>query len=383
MTGRTTAGVRATAVIGVLLAGVPLDAQDTDRVLTEALSRRASARLQTLHQDADRLLSEERSLLGDLRRLEVEREIKVTEFRQADAAAHNAEVALDQLDSELRQLEEQVVSESPSLRGRLVHLYKLGQGRYVRLLLSTSDASSIRQAARVVAAMAARDQDRLATHTRRVAELTTSRQILLDRQLQASTLREAAARAKVGPERAVAARNTLIREISQRRDLNARLAAELLAAQQKLQAALTMFGADMPSGSGTLPLGPFRGDLDWPVRGALRRPFVRSTLAAGPVPAGIDIAAEEGAPVVAVHGGTVAFADTFAGFGNLVIIDHGYQSFSLYGNLAELAVAKGDRIANGDVVGPIGVAPTGAVGLYFELRVDGRPVDPVQWLKKR
>src|SRR5439155_2280378 len=91
-------------------------------------------------------------------------------------------------------------------------------------------------------------------------------------------------------------------------------------------------------------------------------------------------AAAEGAPVRAIHEGVVAFADTFSGFGNLVIVDHGAQTFSLYGNLLDLAVKRGGHIERGQTVGSVGPTPTGAAGLDFELPVDGQPVDPLQWL---
>jgi septal ring factor EnvC (AmiA/AmiB activator) len=98
---------------------------------------------------------------------------------------------------------------------------------------------------------------------------------------------------------------------------------------------------------------------------------------------GIEIAAAEGTPSLAIHGGTVAFAGAFAGCGNLVILDHGAQAFSLYGNLLDIAVARGARLERGQPVGSVGFSLTGPAGLYFELRVDGRAVDPLQWLKKR
>ena len=69
--------------------------------------------------------------------------------------------------------------------------------------------------------------------------------------------------------------------------------------------------------------------------------------------------------------------------GRLVIVDHGTQTFSLYGNLKDVALAKGATVARGDLIGMVGVAATGATGLYFELRVDGRQVDPLQWLRNR
>ena len=66
-----------------------------------------------------------------------------------------------------------------------------------------------------------------------------------------------------------------------------------------------------------------------------------------------------------------------------MILDHGAQTFSLYGDLLDIAVKKGARVERGQPVGTVGPTPSGAAGLYFELRVDGQPVDPLQWLKKR
>jgi murein hydrolase activator len=83
----------------------------------------------------------------------------------------------------------------------------------------------------------------------------------------------------------------------------------------------------------------------------------------------------------AVHGGTVAFAAPFAGYGTLVIVDHGQEAFSLYGHLSQVTVTRGARVGRGDEVGRAGRTPTGEPAAYFELRIDGRPVDPVQWLR--
>ncbi len=96
---------------------------------------------------------------------------------------------------------------------------------------------------------------------------------------------------------------------------------------------------------------------------------------------GVEIAAPEGSPVTAVHGGTVAYADAFTGFGTLVIVDHGRETYSLYGYLASAAVERGQPVDAGTELGRVGSAPAGPPALYFEIRVDGRSVDPVQWLK--
>ncbi len=371
------------AAAAAFLACGTLGAQQADRQRTEALAHRATERLQALHEEADRLTTQERTLLTDLRRLEIDRQIKIEEFQQADAAARSSADELRTIDAQILELERQDLAERPELGARLVHLYKLGQARYLRLLLSTSDIRHVGQASRMVAALARRDQDRIATHQRLLAQLTSSRAVQADRQRQLADLRASAERAKTEADGSVAARNTMIRSIDQQRDLNAQLEGELQAAQQKLQALLAGLANGAPAEAAVLPLGPFRGALEWPVSGIVRSGFGRPSQAAASATRGIDIAAAERSAVQAVHDGTVAFADTFAGLGKLVIVDHGGQAFTLYGNLGEVTVARGMRVEHGQNVGTVGVAPTGAAGLYFELRVDGRPVDPLQWLKKR
>ena len=78
----------------------------------------------------------------------------------------------------------------------------------------------------------------------------------------------------------------------------------------------------------------------------------------------------------------VAFADLFTGYGTLVIVEHADKSYSLYGHLGSTTLHKGDRVETGTAVGLAGRNPSGNPSLYFELRVDGKAVDPVQWLKK-
>ena len=134
-----------------------------------------------------------------------------------------------------------------------------------------------------------------------------------------------------------------------------------------------------------LPLRPFQGALPWPVRGAITSRFGRqpsSRFGTAIVRNGIEIASAEGQPIRAVHEGVVAFAGQFTGYGNLVIVEHGERAFSLYGHLSAMQVAQAERIAAQSILGRSGLNPNGTPVLYFELRVDGKPVDPLQWLQK-
>jgi murein DD-endopeptidase MepM/ murein hydrolase activator NlpD len=99
---------------------------------------------------------------------------------------------------------------------------------------------------------------------------------------------------------------------------------------------------------------------------------------------GVDIAAAEGRAVSAVHPGQVIYTGWFKGYGNLVIVDHGAEYYTLYAHLADIAVDEGDDVRQGQRIGTVG--DTGSLDgprLYFEVRHQGKPLDPEQWLRER
>jgi septal ring factor EnvC (AmiA/AmiB activator) len=260
----------------------------------------------------------------------------------------------------------------------------MGDAGYLRLLLSAADARHLAQASRLAAALAKRDRDRILGHQRRRAEIATARTAATERATRLEALRTEAEQAQAAAARAVEERNALLKEIDQRRDLTARLAGELQAAQQELQATLGELSSGRAAAAPALPLGPFRGDLEWPASGQVRLPFgARRSGADAALTNGVDIATAEGTPVRAIHEGVVAFAGTFAGYGKLVILHHGDQNFSLYAHLLDYSVARDASVERGQSIGVSGAGLTGSAGLYFELRIDGQPVDPIQWFKPR
>jgi murein DD-endopeptidase MepM/ murein hydrolase activator NlpD len=99
---------------------------------------------------------------------------------------------------------------------------------------------------------------------------------------------------------------------------------------------------------------------------------------------GWDLRAAAGTPVHAPAPGKVAHAAWFGGYGNLLIVDHGAGVHTLYAHLGEFAKAVGDEVREGEVLGRIG--DTGSLKgayLYFELREDGKAVDPATWIGRR
>ena len=98
---------------------------------------------------------------------------------------------------------------------------------------------------------------------------------------------------------------------------------------------------------------------------------------------GIDIKAEKGEPIRSVFKGKVLYSDWFKGYGNMIIIDHSNNYYTVYAHLEEAFKTKGDDVEAGEVIATVG--DTGSLegaGLYFEVRHHGKPVDPLLWLKK-
>lgn len=125
-----------------------------------------------------------------------------------------------------------------------------------------------------------------------------------------------------------------------------------------------------------------KGKLALPVAGVIGHRFGQNREDGGPAWKGLFIRARQGNEVRSVGSGKVAFADWLRGFGNLLIIDHGQGYLSLYSNNESLYKQPGDPVKAGDVVATVG--STGGQdepGLYFELRHQGKPFDPLAWVK--
>ena len=132
------------------------------------------------------------------------------------------------------------------------------------------------------------------------------------------------------------------------------------------------------------PFASRKGQLPWPLHGAIQNAFGSRDRRTGLVRKGLLIQANDGAPVHAIHRGHVLFADWVRGVGLLIIIDHDQGFLSLYAHNQTLLKSAGDWVEAGETIAAAG--NTGGqreANLYFEIRRDGKPVDPVAWLQSR
>jgi len=130
-----------------------------------------------------------------------------------------------------------------------------------------------------------------------------------------------------------------------------------------------------------------KGKLSWPVEGKIAVPYgsQRDTQFNTPVfRSGIFIQTADDLFAKSVYTGKVVFAEWFKGYGQLMIVNHGDGYHTLYGSLSEIFSKVGDIINVGQTIGRVGNSGIlNAPGLYFEVRYKGKPLDPLQWLKKR
>src|SRR5207302_1136725 len=136
------------------------------------------------------------------------------------------------------------------------------------------------------------------------------------------------------------------------------------------------------------PAGWTGGKLLRPVPGPMTSPFgnrLDPYYHVWQLHPGIDLAATPGTPIVAAAGGRVTQAGWFGGYGNYTCVEHGQvggqRLSTCYGHQSRSAVAVGQQVVAGQVIGFVGStgASTGP-HLHFEVRLDGRPVDPAPWL---
>lgn len=343
-------------------------------------------RIAALTKEADGLKRQSASVLDDLRRLDVERDLQRAREAQARQALSLLEVDLVALTSRQASLRATLEGERPAIAARLRRLQRLGRVGYARIAWNATSARDVGRAARLMNYLARDDGRRLEAYARTAAELGETEARLTQRRAEARTLESEARSRRAAAEAAYARKQELLASLENESGQRERWLAELVAARTRLDTEMTgRTPLAAPTQVLRVPFTTRRSALPWPVDGSVTARFGRQRDARfGTITMsnGVTIGSTLGTPVRALHPGSVAFAGPFTGFGQLVIVDHGQQSYSLYGYLSAVRVQRGTTVDGGGIVGEVGDAPDGKPGLYLEVRVDGRPVDPVLWLKR-
>lgn len=328
----------------------------------------------------------ERGVLEEIERQDAELKLREATLAEASERVLLASAEIDAVSRDLAELERAQQERRGYLSFRLREMYKRGPGASLRRLLGGSETETFLAGLRYATYLSERDRQTLASYREDGARLEEKR---------ATLLREHEALA-AGEDEAREAQRALGESRAQRsRYLNG-----IRKDRQKTEQALHELEAvskDLGGVVGRIPVPPavpeprdaakLRGTLEWPVPGKVTAGFGRmvhpqfKTVVPHP---GLDIEAAPGTDIRAVLGGKVAYSAWLRGYGLTAILDHGAGLLSVYAHAAALLAEQGEEVEGGQVIGKVG--DTGSLRgpyLYFELRQDGKPIDPAPWLRRR
>ena len=378
-------------LLALALAAGGVPAQEADKAAQEA---ELKARLEAVREEQRRIdaeragaRGESQDLLAKLREDELAIARSAGEIAALDARIDRQAAEVARLDGEAGAIEARLDVQRAEIAALLRSAHAAGRHERLRILFAPEDLGRIERA--------------LAYHRYlqrdRVARIEALR-VDLDALSAARAAAEAARRALADDRADRAAQVAALEEArAARAQTLAELQARIADATQRLAtlgkderglidliARLRDAIADIPKVlAGAEPFASLRGRLPWPATGRVLERFGAATTGGHPSE-GVLIEARRGTPVRAVSHGRVAFADWMAGYGLLLIVDHGDGYMSLYAHNEAMRAEAGDWVSAGEVIAEAGNSGgRSESGLYFELRARGRPVDPVGWLARR
>lgn len=386
----------------------------------EALKRR----LQTLQQAFRDTQAHRKEAADELRQSERAISNALRQLRDLDHERRRAEGSLQTLGQQEEATAARIRQQQASLAQALRAAYRRGEGDALKLILNGADpnqtARDLRYLAHLSRAQHAMiealraDQARLtalqqqtARESARLAELKSAREaeqrrLLADKRARERTLQKLSARIQQqrreisGLQRDERALTQLVERLNRLMAQQAeREAARARAARQarrkpagETDAAVQRRGpvavnTETPQAfRSNQPFSRLKGSLRLPVAGELMNRFGAPREGGGLTWKGLFIRAAAGSAVKAIAAGQVVFAEWLRGFGNLIIVDHGEGYMSLYSNNESLYKQVGERVQAGDAIASVGNSGgQPESGLYFEMRHQSRPVNPLLWVK--
>ncbi len=359
---------------------------------------RIRARREAVEREILKLQSQTESTLRDLDSIDLDLRLAAHRFDEAEIEFKETTRLLDATIREVQATRDKIDATRPRVLKSLAALSKLGELSYARLLFSLDDPADILRGYRYVSRIASADGNQIRGFKASLVQLSG-----LEEQLKKRTAENLETRRRLNEARGILAnrkssKEARIEEIAQEQRLQEELAEEYQKREAEVLRLLGESGEVSPSGEfvqpavqpiapfqGDAPLHQFKGQVPWPVRGTLVRKFGLERdpqFGTRTIQQGIEIDAFPEIEVHAVHAGRVVYADQFVGYGMLVIVDHGNREHTLYGRLGELRVVPGDDVSEGSLLGLLPNTRVTGSGLHFEVRVQGKPEDPLDWLKK-
>ena len=329
---------------------------------------------------------------------ESERAISNSNRKLAELAAreHAADQKLGKLQSQKEKVNADMAGQRAMLGKLLYQQYLGGKHEYLKLLLNNQDPNQVARDLRYYQYIARGRANWLASLRESLASLDAISVSTRDQRVELASLREEQTAQKQTLEKEKHARQRTLSKISHQLHQQRREIARLQRDESRLAQLvdkLTRMLAEPKSKSvfrndalpddrfDGRPFDQLKGKLALPVKGVITNRFGALRPESRVRWKGLFLRTSSGQAVKAIAAGRVVFADWMRGFGNLMIIDHGKGYMSLYADNETLYKQVGDVLSGGDTIATVG--NTGGnedFGLYFELRHESKPLDPMKWM---
>lgn len=382
--GRIAAG----AVLACAVLLVPVSAAraaDVERQL-EGIKKKIEREKQGITQ----VRKKEGSVLQRLEKIEEELDRKDRELKKINPRLESLLADLQKKEEQGEKITASIKARRAFLQRRARALYKWQRGGSPFVLLSGGlPVAELMRRKRYLELMLAYDQELVGGLRRESEREKTLKRTLASQREELDRERRALVEVKERIRLEREKKRELLSRLRREKEVHASALRELEQAAQRLQKMMDEMSRKTVIGS--LPVGSdferMRGRLDYPVRGVVvagfgktRHPeFSRELFRKG-----IDIEAPLGEEIRAVEGGRVVFADRFSGYGKMMIVDHGQRYYTVYAHLADVLKKTGEMVYKGEPIGLVGDSDSlSGTRLYFEIRKDGRPLDPTPWFKRR
>lgn len=332
--------------------------------------------------------TKERDLLEELAVIDALLQKRRSGVIKAEKELAELKKRIETVKKRIQELEEEKKYRKEGLKKRLKALYKLGNIGPANLLFSSASHLELEKRYFFMQSVLEKDALAIERYLSSIDDLNDSYKAIDVKRSEAKTVSLKLAAKKVKTQRQVNKKKKLIASIARSKTLHKKKLAELKASSVQLERLLVRLEdslniSGLPYGGGSF--SALKGRLELPFNGEVTAFFGKSkdvNFNTDIIRKGIDIAAPWGSKVVAICDGKVIYADSFKGYGNIVIIDHGEGYYTLSANLSKILKGKGEELSAGSVVALSG--DTGSLTgprLYFEIRYKGKPVDPLDWLK--
>lgn len=331
-------------------------------------------------------LLRESSVLDELDTVNVHLSKVEADLRKYRKIMRHTESEIETVNREIGKTRENLERQKDWLARKLRIMQRYGYaGDMVMLLMSAEDVSQMMRVWKYLENLTRHEHSILAAYRANLKSLDEKSEKLrtLKAELERNTERIMAKENEMGEKKRE--KELILSSVRTEKSSRRKMIAELNEAAQKLLDIIRESSrTDDYSAKG---FGRLKGKLSWPSDGKIAIPYGSQKDPQFDTPVfrnGIHIQTGASADARSVYAGKVIFAEWFKGFGQLVIVNHGSGYHTLYGNLSEIFSRVGDIIKDNQIIGKVGTSGTlNAPGLYFEIRYKGKPLDPVQWLKRK